>query len=58
MADMNKINNIEKHLTNEELGKVNGGRREKIELPEVLTEEDKELLKRLTNIKLGVNNWI
>ena len=29
MADMNKINNIEKHLTNEELGKVNGGRREK-----------------------------
>ena len=52
MADMNKINNIEKHLTSEELGKVNGGRRDKIELPEVLTEEDKELLKRLTNIKL------
>ena len=52
MADMNKINNIEKHLSNEELGKVNGGRRDKIELPEVLTEEDKELLKRLTNIKL------
>ena len=29
MADMNKINTIEKHLTNEELGKVNGGRRGK-----------------------------
>ena len=49
---MNKIYNIKKHLTNEELGKVNGGRRDKIELPEVLTEEEKELLQRLTNIKL------
>ena len=48
MTEMNKIRKLElKDLKN-----VSGGRREKIQLPENLSEEDKKILERLTNIKL------
>ena len=48
MTEMNKIRKLElKDLKN-----VSGGRREKIQLSENLSEEDKKILERLTNIKL------
>ena len=48
MTKMNKSRKLEL----KDLKMVAGGRREKIQLPENLSEEDKKILERLTNIKL------